>query len=67
MLRAIKLQRFRAGAHKNAIQSMRKKEGYISGAWGDPEKLAYVRGVVEEKLEKYDPARKQMIIIITIN
>ena len=58
MLRAIKLQRFRAGAHKNAIQSMRKKEGYISGAWGDPEKLAYVRGVVEEKLEKYDPARK---------
>ena len=58
MLRAIKLQRFRAGAHKNAIQSMRKKEGYISGAWGDTEKLQYVRGVVEDKLEKYDPARK---------
>ena len=36
MLRAMKLQRFRASiAHKNAIQSMRKKEGYyLSGAWG---------------------------------
>ena len=59
MLRAIKLQRFRAGAHKNAIQSMRKKEGYLSGAWGDDtEKLQCVRGVVEDKLEKYDPARQ---------
>ena len=27
----VKLQRFRTGA--------RKKEGYISGAWGDTEKL----------------------------
>ncbi len=43
MLRAIKLQRFRTGAHKNAIQSMRKKEGYISAAWGDTEKLQYVQ------------------------
>jgi len=43
MLRAIKLQRFRAGAHKNAIQSMRKKEGYISAAWGDTEKIQYVQ------------------------
>jgi len=33
MLRAIKLQRFLATAHKSAIQSMRKKKGYLSGAW----------------------------------
>ena len=58
MLRAIKLQRFRATAHKNAIQSIRKKEGYLSGAWGDNEKLAYVRSTVEEKMDKYDPATK---------
>ena len=59
MLRAIKLQRFRAIAHKNAIQSMRKKEGYLSGAWGDNEKLAYIRSTVEEKMvDKYDPATK---------
>ena len=32
MLRAIKLQRFHATGHKNAIQSMRKKEVYPSGA-----------------------------------
>ena len=58
MLRAIKLQRFRAIAHKNAIQSMRKK-GYLSGAWGDNEKLAYIRSTVEEKMDKqYDPATK---------
>ena len=58
MLRAIKLQRFRAIAYKNAIQSMRKKEGYLSVAWGDNEKLAYIRSTVEEKMDKYDPATK---------
>ena len=59
MLRAIKLQRFRATAQKNAIKSMCKKEGYLSEAWGDNnEKLAYVRATVEEKMEKYDPATK---------
>ena len=52
------LQRFHATAHKNAIQSMRKKEGYLSGAWRGNEKLAYVCAVVEEKLYKYDPANK---------
>jgi hypothetical protein len=58
MLRAIKLQRYRAKAHQNAIQSMRKQDGYLTGHWGDTEKLAYVRSVVESKLEKYDPATK---------
>ena len=58
MLRAIKLQRYRAKAHQNAIQSMRKQDGHLTGHWGDTEKLAYVRSVVESKLEKYDPATK---------
>ncbi len=60
MLRAIKLQRYRAKAHQNAIQSMRKQNAYLTGQWGDTEKskLAYVRSVVESKLEKYDPATK---------
>ena len=31
MLRAIKLHRFRAKAHKNAIQNMRKQDGYVKG------------------------------------
>ena len=31
MLRAIKIQRFRAKAHKNAIMSMRKQDGYVKG------------------------------------
>ena len=59
MLRAMKLQRFRAKAHhQNAIQSMHKQDGHLTGTWGDAEKLAYVRAVVEGKLDKYDPATK---------
>ena len=58
MLRAIKLQRYRAKAHQNGIQSMRKQDGYLTGNWDDTEKLAYVHAVVESKLEKYDPATK---------
>jgi hypothetical protein len=33
MLRAIKLHRFRAKAHQNAIQSMRKQDGYLTGTF----------------------------------
>ena len=56
--RAMKLQRFRAKAHQNAIQSMRKQDGYLTGTWGDAKKLAYLRAVVESKLDKYDPVTK---------
>ena len=58
MLRAMKLQRFRAKAHQNAIQSMRKQDRYLTGNWGDAEKLVHVHAVVEGKLDKYDPATK---------
>ena len=58
MLRAIKLKRYRAKAHQNAIQSMHKQDGYLTGDWGDTEKLAYIRAVVGGKLEKYYPATK---------
>ena len=58
MLRAIKLQRYSAKAHQNAIQSMRKQDGHLSGTWGDTEKLAYVRAVIEAKMDKYDAASK---------
>ena len=35
MLRAIKLQRYRAKAHQNAIQSMHKQDGYLTGNLDD--------------------------------
>jgi len=33
MLRAIKIQRFRAKAHRNAIMNMRKQDGYVKGLY----------------------------------
>ena len=56
MCRAMKIQRFRARAHKNAFHSMRRHKLVLDGHWHDPEKkLDYMRTTVAAKLKDTDP------------
>jgi len=58
MCRAVKIQGFRARAHKNAYHSMRRHKLVLSGEWHDPEKLDNIRTTVAAKLKVLDPEIK---------
>ena len=61
MCRAIKVQRLRAQAHKNAFHSMRRHKDTISGEWYDDEKLDFMRKTVQAKMKETDPETKDPV------